>query len=119
MMNDGGPVFPDPAPLEDGKQGMSLRDYFAGEAMKGLLAGRRDSYDQGHRDYYGGESYKLADAMLEARKEDKDEVSPTVEIYRDEDDKTEKKRFGVMKRNLERDGKQSAETFKRLRGIEQ
>lgn len=43
--NDGGPAFPQPADqgnLEDWRHGMSLRDWFAGQAMQGLLADHKD-----------------------------------------------------------------------------
>lgn len=44
-------------------KGMTLRDYFAGQALKGMLS--NGSYDfQGA----GEDAYKYADAMLEARK---------------------------------------------------
>ena len=38
--NDGGPAFPALYPIEDetGRLGMSLRDWFAGQALAGLLA---------------------------------------------------------------------------------
>ena len=66
-MKDGGPAFP--IVNDDGVRdtGMSLRDYFAAQAMNGVL--ERASYD----DRQAGESlpqvfarrcYELADAML-------------------------------------------------------
>ena len=70
-INDGGPAFPadmerrDPITGEWGEkppQGMTLRDYFAGQALAGFLAGN-----------WGGEceaaqwSYSQADAMMKAR----------------------------------------------------
>ena len=36
--DDGGQAFPDPAPCDDGAQGMTLLDYFAGKALAGILA---------------------------------------------------------------------------------
>lgn len=61
---DGGPAFPLPGTYGCTKDGMSLRDYFAGKALAGLSA------------QFGSElappafaafAYKLADAMLAAR----------------------------------------------------
>jgi hypothetical protein len=57
-------AFPNPH-LTD-QLGMTLRDYFASDAMKGLLS------DPGWRQYMGFEetahaAYRLADAMLKAR----------------------------------------------------
>jgi len=38
-INDGGPAFPVPTdPLNPGTNGMSLRDWFAGMAMQGMLS---------------------------------------------------------------------------------
>ena len=59
----GGAAFP--SPHSHNKQGMTLRDYFAAKALQGTLA------------YYSSQDwtfemikdmYKIADAMLEARK---------------------------------------------------
>lgn len=62
---DGGPAFPD-----EGKQGMSLRDYFAAAAMQGMLASGITVDIDG--DYMferrAGVAYALADAMLAARR---------------------------------------------------
>ncbi len=86
----GGPAFPRPASIDptsgdlfDGNRvvpehdGMTLRDYFAGLAMQGLLAGMfdnevRDNFlDMGNADtrqWLAARSYAVADAMLAARK---------------------------------------------------
>jgi hypothetical protein len=45
-------------------QGLSMRDYFAGQAMLYIMGDKR----VGSYDYAAEESYKMADAMLEARK---------------------------------------------------
>lgn len=49
---------------------MTLRDYFAGEAMKGIISASGD--DCGRVDYddcvVAEHAYEMADAMLEARK---------------------------------------------------
>ncbi len=69
--NDGGPAFPHVNPNYDGnwdmnpqRGGMSLRDWFAGQAMQGMLAGgvKPDSPE----DLAMG-AYMAADAMLSER----------------------------------------------------
>jgi hypothetical protein len=67
--NDGGPAFPRPVGGDmdrywNGEQdGMSLRDWFAGQALAGLLAEKckdpREAAEQ---------AYDYADEMLEARR---------------------------------------------------
>jgi hypothetical protein len=65
------PAFPYPVTvLPSGKvemsTGMSLRDWFAGKALEGLLAGRGAT----HSHSYEGracDAYRYADAMLKAR----------------------------------------------------
>lgn len=71
---DGGAAFPlvkrwtgDGYPYE-GTEGMSLRDYFAGQALVGFMA----SSDSKERptlslEYFARCAYETADAMLEAR----------------------------------------------------
>ena len=68
---DGGHAFPtiylDPE-YGSGYSGMTLRDYFAGQALAGWIAGTRDpeasSWD--HR-WWAREAYATADAMLAER----------------------------------------------------
>lgn len=73
-IDDGGPAFPIPdtvhanGQVQYGANGMSLRDWFAGQAMQGMLANQAliDVFGQ-----YKGmsvEAYGYADAMLAARK---------------------------------------------------
>jgi hypothetical protein len=97
-INDGGPAFPAPmftrqadgqpmCPQEFGLGGMTLRDYFAGQALAQLIKreireirkdGRKmdcfgldDSPEvPWHTSHIASESYAIADAMLVARKED-------------------------------------------------
>lgn len=81
--NDGGPAFPVPIPggyapkmtLEEIRQtcGMSLRDWFAGQALAGIMSSRDftpyRSGLQGHEiGHLTKSAYQLADNMLEARK---------------------------------------------------
>jgi len=74
--NDGGPAFPkplDPYPSDGvGYEGMSLRDWFAGQALAGWLASYGDTPKHpatvdGKGDAVAANSYALADAMLAAR----------------------------------------------------
>ena len=77
---DGGPAFPCPwgcdttgQHLPADPKGMSLRDYFAAQALVGYLAAFADprSTQPKHAHEYdrlAREAYKLADAMLLARK---------------------------------------------------
>jgi hypothetical protein len=60
--NTGGPAFP----TSNGgspDEGMTLRDYFAAQAMLGYMG---PDYDMGP-ETRAREAYRLADAMLEAR----------------------------------------------------
>ena len=69
---DGGPAFPSTYRDAVGTAyehqvvltGMSLRDYFAGQALVGTLAGRSVLWPC---DAAAREAYELADAMLKAR----------------------------------------------------
>jgi hypothetical protein len=60
---DGGPAFPAEAPNGDRYSGMTLRDWFAGQALVGLLA------EGGDRtlDREAELAYECADAMLAAK----------------------------------------------------
>ena len=69
---DGGPAFPNITPdmNVDGGPGMSLRDWFAGQALAGMIASAEGEASGG---WPGGDAqcaracYSLADAMLKAR----------------------------------------------------
>jgi len=70
--NNGGPAFPFRDEGCDGTfdqfTGMTLRDYFAGQAMNGIIA---ESNPSNASDWIGGKAYAIADAMIRARdKED-------------------------------------------------
>ncbi len=72
--NDGGPAFPqlerDPWKQlhTETNQGMSLRDYFAGQALAGLLASVQWSNSgDGFGDHIAAHASNIADAMLAAR----------------------------------------------------
>jgi hypothetical protein len=62
-INDGGPAFPQG---DDGSwgTGMTLRDWFAGQALAGLLRDGIDVHGIGDSAYL---AYEMADAMLRAR----------------------------------------------------
>jgi hypothetical protein len=63
--DDGGPAFPNPDRPHT-QPGMSLRDWFAGQALAWLVAtGTSIKPDE-----YASECYMYADAMLAARKAD-------------------------------------------------
>ena len=53
------PAFPDGL----GKKGMTLRDYFAAQAMQGMIV----DVVQPQYDYIAETAYSMADAMLKAR----------------------------------------------------
>jgi hypothetical protein len=63
-INDGGPVFPN---SHDARAcyGMSLRDYFAGQALAGMGAQIRKTWGPLEVPH---ECYAMADLMLEKRK---------------------------------------------------
>jgi len=63
---DGGPAFPfaatDPSNEAMQAQGMSLRDWFAGQALSGFMMAKTVYWDDA-----ATMAYKAADAMLAAR----------------------------------------------------
>lgn len=66
-MNTGGPAFPQTRTLPCGSheecEGLTLRDYFAAQAMQALLAADYQSPCDG----CAIDAYQMADAMLKAR----------------------------------------------------
>jgi hypothetical protein len=67
--DDGGPAFPVSIPGygDNGWQGMSLRDWFAGMAMSAGLG--KDLIGNGNYiDRVATSSYEMADAMMKARR---------------------------------------------------
>jgi hypothetical protein len=75
MKDTGGPAFPCHPGIENPiYDGMSLRDYFAAKVIQGICANPDDihvpedeTYDQ-YVDEISRSAYKIADAMLKARK---------------------------------------------------
>ena len=76
-MNDGGPAFPchtNPRPdyLANAPQGMALRDYFAAAALQGEVANPSAKLFESEGITFtelAEDCYRIADAMLAARKE--------------------------------------------------
>ena len=67
--NDGAAAFPSDNFGQPPQVGMTLRDYFAGQALAGILA----SANFGNvKDWIGGKAYEAADAMLAARERKED-----------------------------------------------
>ena len=68
---DGGPVYPtldSNYEISYSSTGMTLRDYFAAQAMQGEIAAQ--SIDSGYYDNFAilaSSAYMIADAMIEAR----------------------------------------------------
>jgi len=73
--NNGGPAFAlshpyyGPGIRVNVREGMSLRDWFAGRALQGILAQPLDSSCSFNPKLCAESSYEYADAMLTARKE--------------------------------------------------
>lgn len=82
--NTGGPAFPTEKSIGTnkdgtwiaevpGKEGMTLRDYFAAKALQGFLANptpfEQVAGDKTTADTYAAEAYVYADAMLKAREQ--------------------------------------------------
>lgn len=73
--NDGGPAFPkplDPYPnaqgMESGSHGMSLRDWFAGQALAAMSADLKRNQEYGSAmEELAGKAFAIADAMLKVR----------------------------------------------------
>lgn len=63
--NDGGPAFPVPG----FDYGMSVRDWFAGQALAGIMAATSNVSNACSVGSAAGWAYEIADAMLAAREE--------------------------------------------------
>ena len=71
QIEDGGPAFPyvEPPTTCSVNLGMSLRDWFAGQALTGLIALASDPDSEILSLGICQDAYRLADSMLEARKQ--------------------------------------------------
>lgn len=66
-VKDGGSAFPWSGGEVGVSDGMSLRDYFAGQAVVGYLAAHADGTELGTIEHNAKYAYDMADAMLKAR----------------------------------------------------
>lgn len=66
--HNGGPAFPCDSRESATFAGMTLRDYFAAKAMQGIAARGVANQTGDILKYIAYDAYRLADAMLEARK---------------------------------------------------
>lgn len=66
-IDDGGPAFPQSANSDFTMLGMTLRDYFAAKAMQAITLDYINAAD--YDSDIARTSYRIADAMLAARKE--------------------------------------------------
>jgi hypothetical protein len=87
--NDGGPAFPISTPLTIAPKavGMSLRDYFAGQALAGMdifETARMDTCKLTRAQAIAKIAYELADAMIAARDTEKPDVPTPVGPLRKE-----------------------------------
>lgn len=68
--NDGGPAFPRSKKDAVGNDGMSLREYYAGQALSGIMA-NPERWKEIANDYYNSgkknaaKAVSLADALIE------------------------------------------------------
>ena len=65
----GGPVYPQTSDVEIGGEGLSLRDYFAGLAMQGILANGRAESRKSLAPLAAEVAYDFADAMIAERRQ--------------------------------------------------
>ena len=67
-MKDGGPAFPaQHFDLADGEHGMTLRDWFAGQALMGMMASRNPSSPRFNPEDDAAYVYAVARAMIQER----------------------------------------------------
>lgn len=71
-VDDGGPAFPIAVPtdFQFAEPGMSLRDWFAGQALPSIISAGTPTEGEGTVfDWMAADAYAFADAMLAARAE--------------------------------------------------
>lgn len=66
-INDGGPAFPNASDVNGHCSGLSLRDYFAGQALIGILGARHGFLVDVGTSSAPGYAYQVADGMLAER----------------------------------------------------
>lgn len=69
---DNPPAFPMGNPEQGGHDGMTLRDWFAGQALAGLLANQQATPFgmSANSDSFARRAFHISDAMIAARKKD-------------------------------------------------
>jgi hypothetical protein len=68
--NDGGPAFPrEENAYHTGSHGMTLRDWFAGQALAGILINYTTAKFGIGEDICAKHAYEFADAMIAAREQ--------------------------------------------------
>jgi len=75
MIKDGGAAFPyQPGDWAVDNTGMTLRDWFAGKAMQGLLSNQSliDTIDKSNCMWISDWAYKQADSMIAQREKEAD-----------------------------------------------
>ena len=73
--DDGGYVFPSAGKFgESAARGMILRDWFAGQALMGMVAMKPYEHTPSTKQEAAKECYELADAMLAARERKEEEI---------------------------------------------
>lgn len=80
MTDNGGPAFPIyPSETLYAPSGMSLRDYFAGQALAAILT-HESAYEHSGESQVARMAYMQADAMLAIRNEEADAVAMAQQI---------------------------------------
>ena len=76
QIDDGGLAFPSPVEFDPNGQlvshgsfGMTLRDWFAGQALAGMLSAVPSDAPRIDVQHFAGLAYAAADALLSARKD--------------------------------------------------
>lgn len=64
MDKTGGAAFPQVGDMHVFKEGMTLLDYFAGQALQGLIASRTDRATHWHPKNDAKYCYRIAESML-------------------------------------------------------